>query len=229
MSGMEHLTDEQLYPLFYALIRHKSGEKRISKLTLDASLGKCLNGLPNNRFDRAPGQEDILSADQVRQFVQHAGECKDCMIMLLEDGAAAKRKKTAEDLGREKKKRDSKLRKLTIKFFFSLTYGVGSFIVAKLALEKYHLDQLAKIAKDKQQLKSPFDPTGGLDPLQILALLLIFVAAWGLAECWRIATTLWIDFDKAKRAVPVIGKAWAERSKRKRDEWEEHERKKEQQ
>ena len=70
MSGMEHLTDEQLYPLFYALIRHKSGEKRISKLTLDASLGKCLNGLPNNRFDRAPGQEDILSADQVRQFVQ---------------------------------------------------------------------------------------------------------------------------------------------------------------
>jgi hypothetical protein len=57
-----------------------------------------------------------------------------------------------------------------------------------------------------------------LDPLQILAFSMVFIGAWGLVQCWTIANEVWIDWSKAKEAVPVIGKSWAEKGRKKKAE-----------
>ena len=42
---------------------------------------------------------------------------------------------------------------------------------------------------------------------------LLLFAAWFLAEAWVDARTLgWFDMTSWKRAVPVVGKKWAEKS-----------------
>lgn len=224
---MDHVTDDQLYPLFYALVRHKKGEKRIAKLKLGTELSRCLNGLPDKHFEQAPGLDDMLSAEEIRRIVTHATECNECAIKVLEDGAAAKRKKTEADLAADEKRREDKERKLKIKFFVSLAYGSACVVGAREASVRHNLILLEKAKEQGLAVGRRSGPE--IHPLQILFVVLICVAAWGLAECWQIATTLWIDFTKAKRAVPVIGKAWAERSERKKQEWLEAQRDRERQ
>ncbi len=228
MAAMEHVTEAQLYPLFYALVRHKAGEKRISKLQLDPELGRCVNGLPVERYATMPAEGDTLTSQEVRDIVKHAESCNECAILVLEDGAAAKRRRTEAELAKEKMARKSRDRKMVIKFFISLTYGIGCVIGANLASTKYQLIMLAERAKEGTTFKPLYDPSGGVHPLQILFVVLIFIAAWGLAECWHIANALWIDFDKFKGAVPVIGKAWQAKSRAKREQFQQAERDREQ-
>ena len=101
-------------------------------------------------------------------------------------------------------------------FWVHLGYGVPAFFAARYVNNL----RLAKIQKARQggpKIQGVNQAKFAIDPLWILIGMFILFATIGLAEAWRIANELWIDWSRAKEAVPVVGKAWAEKGRKQKD------------
>ncbi|MBI4575856.1 MAG: hypothetical protein HY722_06285 [Planctomycetes bacterium] len=216
---MGHVRREQLYPLFHVLVLHRQGRAPLDGLDLDPDLARVLRKVPEEAFATPPDPGRALSGDRVREVLDHARACKECQILVYEEGPYARRPKTARELAEEREAWEREKRRMRRRFFLSAGYGTAAFVGANLAITEYRNLQLAARKVEGPVLRQLDEPAFQLHPLQILFGALILVAAWGLAEAWRIANVLWLDFTRFKAAVPFIGQRWAERSRRERERW----------
>ena len=213
---MAHLKKEQLYSLYHSLQRHHDGDSPIDGLEIDKALTKVLRKLSRERGPLQPKLDRPLHPGQIKRILAHTKECQKCQILVYEDGPYATRPKSEEEKMAEEVAEQVELRRLSRKFFISTGVGVASFIGANVSIVKYR-----KIVRDSIPDTGPMvgNPNRGIEihPLQLLFFALIVVAAFTLAEAWRIGNLLWLDWTRAKEAVPVIGKRWAARSRRKKE------------
>ncbi|HBP17765.1 MAG TPA: hypothetical protein DEA08_08225 [Planctomycetes bacterium] len=163
-----------------------------------------------DRFKRPFAAEFQLGPETADAYWAHALQCVSCKGMLIEDGPDARPPKTEGEIAAETQKAEDKVTKLKIKFAISLTVGLVFFSGAFATITHIRNKQYAP--KPEQVLTQVKQE---IDPLYFLFAILIFVASWFLAEAYGIARELWVDFTAWKRAVPVIGKKWAEKSKNK--------------
>lgn len=220
---MSCIKDKHLYPLMYALVEHHAERKPIKGVELPEDLDKALGRLPRDRFEDAPADEHALKNAKVKELMTHASSCKDCELMLIEDGPEAKRAKSKAEVKKEEEERVEEVARMKTKFFISLGYAVPSFFAAQYCLNKYR-NLNAEQRMEGPSIRSANQQGLKIHPLQIGFFALLLVAAWGVAEAWKIANELWIDWTKAKAAVPVVGKAWAEKSIRAQEELERQKR-----
>lgn len=220
---MTHIAREQLYPFIYELKQFdKPGESLGVELPED--LIKTIKRADKAQFQQAPAVEHRLKMSQLKAFVEHIKDCEECQVLVYEDGMGAKRAKGAEDLQREEDEEQLRIKAMKQQFFVNLGYSLPCVVAARFTMGKYYQKTRKDMVKGPT-LKAQHQAKLAIDPLLLVAGLLIFIGAWGLAECWRIANEVWFDWTKAKEAVPFIGKAWAERSRKAKEE-EEQQRKK---
>lgn len=163
-----------------------------------------------DRFKQPFAPEFHLGPETADAYWAHALQCVSCKMMLIEDGPDSRPPKTEGEIAAETQKAEDKVAKLKIKFAISLTVGLVFFSGAFATITHIRNKQYAP--KPEQVLTQVKQE---IDPLYFLFAILIFVASWFLAEAYGIARELWVDFTAWKRAVPVIGKKWAEKSKTK--------------
>ena len=183
-------------------------------LEIDAELLKVLKRVPRGRFQEPPASEHTLAPDVVRQAIGHSQKCEKCQILLCEAGPFATRPKTQQEIVGEEEAQATEARRLTWRFYIVTVLGVAAFMGMQSAMSAWF--NLGKdpdaVPQSTAQLQAVDTP--GFHPLQLLIVALLVTAAFLFAEAWRIANLLWLDWTKAKEAVPFIGKRWAERSRR---------------
>lgn len=208
-----HVKNEQLYPLFHLLSLHQQKKKSLAGLPdFPDELQKTLERLDHYRFEKEPAEEHAVKPERVKEIVGHLNSCENCQIMVYEDGPTSKRTLSKEEIAAESDKEEERIRKLKQKFFISVGYSVPSLIGGRMLYQTY-LGKKPK-ASAVNEFKAVNQAKFTMDPLLIGAGALILVAAWGLVQCWEIANEVWLDWSKAKEAVPFIGKAWAEKSRK---------------
>lgn len=216
---MAHLDRQDLYALFYALHAHQRGQEPIAGLKLDPDLTGVVERLKADDFKRPPADEHRLSEDDVLKTVRHATKCKDCQLVAYEDGPYAKRRKSVDDLALEASEREEEEKRLSRKFFVSVAYGLAFFIAANWSMAQWRASQHKAEVVDGPTINAVDDGLK-IHPMFVVGMICVVIAAWGLADAWRIANQLWLDWTRAKEAVPVVGKRWAARARRKKQEAE---------
>ena len=159
---------------------------------------------------------DRLAPQAVKALLKHTSGCNECQILVYEDGPYAKRKKPSKELKKEGAVKEDERKKLKIKFFVSLGYSFPSFAVAQWAIGSYFQGGGPDLIKSEQSIQAVKQLP--LDPRLFLFLIMVVIAAWGLTNCWTIATRLWIDTIRLKEAVPFFGKKWADKTRKNRKE-----------
>jgi hypothetical protein len=163
------------------------------------------------RYKTPPLPEHLLGEETAARYWAHMPGCPTCRCQLIEDSPSARPPKTEAELEAEAVVAVEKEEGMRWKFALDLTLGLaffgGAFATINYIRNKnYNPDMQSSIqAVGKTEI----------DPLYILFVVLILLASWFLAEAYGIAKELWIDFTAWKRAVPVVGKAWADKSKKK--------------
>lgn len=213
----QHVEDDELYALFWALMEHQQGRIKIEKLELPDALRGAVESTRPEKFSKPPAGPDRVRDNRVRKLVKHIGECTECEIKLCEDGPAARRRMSEDERDAAAEAAEAERGRMVGSFFINLGYGLGCFGGAYFCIQQYRQLEIEKRDK-KPQLTGTQKPEFALHPLQIAFGVLVLIAAWGLAEAWRLAGVLWIDWNKAKGAVPLVGKRWAARSLRKQEE-----------
>ena len=166
----------------------------------------------DERFFKPLAPEFQLGPETAKRHWEHALTCPDCRLMLLEDGPGSRAPKTKGEVQKEVEDKDAARRKKVVKFFVDLALGLLAFSGAFWCMQEIR----------GKELMGPDGPviagTGpkDIDPLWYAFIVALLIASWFLAEAYVLARDLWIDFDAWKRAVPVIGKAWADRDKSKK-------------
>lgn len=169
---------------------------------------------------------DIASADRYKEpldpdraldpaladaYWDHAFGCNACRCLLIEDGPDARLPLTEDQVVKVQEDADEKRAALKVKFFIDLTIGTGFFFGAFATMQVINNKKFADNGETTLRAAGPAE----IDPLYILFVALILVSSWFLAEAYSISRELWVDFTAWKRAVPVVGKAWADKSKNK--------------
>lgn len=103
-----------------------------------------------------------------------------------------------------------------MRFWLTSTGGAASFVAAQVVFQIWRERHAVKAeGTDQARLKTDFREKGReIDPVMLGGIALVVVAAFLIADAYTIARELWIDFSRWKAAVPVIGKKWVERDKR---------------
>ncbi len=213
---MAHVTRDELHPLFYSLERHHTGEASIAGLQFDEEFTTILNRVTRDDARERKAPLRLLTEDRVRAAMKHTAGCNQCQMLVYEEGPYAKRPQTEEELAQERGLLDEEERKLAWRFGLCTASGFAAFIGANFAL---------RYAKEigRTPIIGEGPAIGGqhqfqLNPLHALFMVLLVIAAFSLAESWRTANLLWLDWSRAKEAVPLIGKRWAARGRRKKAE-----------
>jgi hypothetical protein len=200
-----HVRREQLFALIWA---NRDNRPPAEGEDADPELERMFGDL-GERFFKDLAAEFRLGPETAERLWGHALTCKQCRLMLLEDGPGARPPKTEAEVQKETEDRDAARRKKVVKFWIDLAVGVAAFGGA------FWLRQLIAMAKMKKMSGPVIGGTGPetIDPRWYGFVIFLLIASWFLAEAYVIARELWIDFRAWKRAVPVIGKKWAERDK----------------
>ena len=215
MDPAQHIPREQLFALMHALRR---APPPLEGEGADRELATTLEGLPEP-FRQPLDPEHRLGDETVTRHLSHARECATCRCLLLEDGPASRPPRTAADVASAANLAEEQRKKKVIKFWTSASLGLGGFVGSQISIYQYRVLRAAERGED-QGPRLQDDPSGkGLQihPLLLLAMALVLVAAWFLAEAYVLARELWIDWTKLKAAVPVVGKRWAAKGKEKPD------------
>jgi hypothetical protein len=213
MDPAHHVPREQLFPLMHALRRAPPPAEGEGA---DPELAGVLAALPEPFHGSLPADQR-LGEETVARLLAHARGCPACRCLLLEDGPASRPPKTAADLVGEASQAEELRKKKVIKFWTSACLGLGGFVGSQISIYEYRVLK-AKERGEEQGPRLQTDPTQkGLQihPLLLLAMALVLVAAWFLAEAYVLARELWIDWTRLKAAVPVVGKRWAAKGKEK--------------
>ncbi|MFN0058161.1 MAG: hypothetical protein ACKVX7_06855 [Planctomycetota bacterium] len=210
---MSHLKAEQLYPLMYALRRHARGDETIADLELPTELTRLLARMARDRG--APPllePETPLSPKRVGQIVLHITECAECQMLVYETGSAARRPPTAAELKAEELAALANEHKLKRNFCIHAVLAFVCFIAGYAVLSNYYNRPREQAAAGP--VLTTNEAPKGMHPQEMAGLALLMVTAYSVASGWMIANTLWLDYTRMKRAVPFIGKRWAERSRK---------------
>lgn len=212
MDPQAHVPREQLFALMHALQRTPPPAQGEGA---DPELAGILAGL-GEPFKAALPPDQRLGAETVARHLAHSRECAACRCLLVEDGPAARPAKTAADVKSEAVLAEEQRKKKVVKFWTMAPIGLAAFfgsqVVRHIWWARHHVertDQGARLDVDRTRQGIQ------VDPLFMLMVALILVAAWCIAESYVLARELWIDWTRLKAAVPVVGKRWAERGKAK--------------
>ena len=204
----EHIPKTQLFALVWAL--RKEPPPADGEEGADAELNRMLRTL-DDAYDRPLPPEFRLGPESMARYMAHQKACEDCRMMLVEDAPDARPPKTESEKQAEAQGEIDKRKQLVIKFWRDVTLGVGGFGGAQFCFIKFQQKRFAQQDDGGPALeaKQGFQ----IDPLMMGFMSLLLFAAWFLAEAWVDARTLgWFDMTNWKRAVPVVGKKWAEKS-----------------
>ncbi|MGE3164150.1 MAG: hypothetical protein AB7O52_04550 [Planctomycetota bacterium] len=213
---MAHVDPQDLYALYHRLFQHRQGAAPIAGLTIDSELTGVLDRTKADRFRRPPHESHALSPDELVKLVRHVSKCPECKLVVFEEGPYAERRKSDDDLREEVAARIEEEGRLTRKFFISVAYAVICFVGAQWAISMWRASKGKPVPQDGATLTAIDDQGLRIHPMLIVAGFLILIAAWGLAEAWGIANHLWLDWTRAKEAVPFVGKKWAARGRAKK-------------
>lgn len=208
-----HLKQDQLYALVWAI---KDGPPPVEGDDADPELARALRGLPET-YEASLPMEHRLGPDTVARLMDHTRACKDCRMLLLEDGPGARPPRTEADVVAEAAAREAARKRLVVRFWVSATGGTATFVAAQIVFQMWR-DRHAVKAEGTEEARLKVDHRDRvreIDPVMLGGIALVVVAAFLIADAYTIARELWIDFTRWKQAVPVIGKKWAERDKRK--------------
>ena len=205
----EHIPREQLFALMHAL---RASPPPTEGEGADPELADTVAKL-GEQFRSPLPPEHRLGPETASRLLAHARACQTCRCLLLEDGPAARPPKTAADVQSEVVLAEEQRKKKVIKFWTCASIGLVTFVGSQIVFYERGWKEL----KEGEGAKLTTDPTdqGGreIDPLLMLGVALILVAAWTIAESYVLARELWLDWTRLKAAVPVIGRRWAEKGK----------------
>lgn len=218
---MAQIRDDQLYPVMFKLSQHFQKVRTIADLEdLPEDLEKTLQRMTHRNFEVPPGLEHEVSDDFVKQLIRNLEDQPDLALQIYEDGPYSQRQKTQVDLKSEEEEEEQRIKGLKTEFFISIGYSIPAIIGSRVLFSMYHSLRNKDIHKEAT-LQQVNKPTLLMHPYQMGGFGLILVGAWGLATAWQIANEVWLDWTKAKAAIPVVGKAWAEKSKKAKEQKED--------
>jgi hypothetical protein len=206
-----HILPEQLYALAWAL---KQDPPPTGDEDREQELGRAIRALPAG-FDAEFPHALRLGPETVQRLLAHSKTCDPCHVILVEDAADAKRPQTEGEVKSDFARAEALRKEKVIRFWVGVTVGTTSFVGANYVFHLWKENRSEQVTESEtgtMQTKQGFQ----LDPYFMGGVMLVFVAAYFLAEAYTIARDLWIDFTSWKRAVPLIGKRWVERDKAKR-------------
>ncbi len=219
-SEGEHLSAGQLYPILYVLKGRpppSEGEGAYPEL---ASLVKTLP----DRFLELPPKEEQLTRKQVERAVDHIRDCRPCNVMVFEDGPASKPPKTKEEIAKEESVAEKRRREKVKQFWVFGGFGSAGIISSQVVAYIWQNKDVEGVAGDVDILETNQQLDRKIDPLLFLFVILVLIGSVGVAYAYTLARELgWIEFTAWKRAVPVIGAAWAERDLKRKAEIEAEE------
>lgn len=217
---MGPIRDDQLYPLMYKLSQHFQKHREIEGLEeIPEQLQKTLQRMTHRNFETPPGAEHEVSDPFVCEVVAGLEGSPDLSLQIYEDGPFAKRAKTQVDLKSEQDEEEARIAALKREFFISIGYSIPAIVGSRTFFGWYaDWQRSQRNQKEEAVIQTTNKPQLLMHPYQMGGFALILVAAWGMATAWQIANEVWIDWTNAKAAIPVIGKAWAERSKKAKEE-----------
>lgn len=206
-----HLRQDQLFALVWAI---KDAPPPVEGEGGDPELARALRDLPE-AFHAPLAMEHRLGPETVERLMAHTRACHACRMMLIEDGPGARPPKTEADIVAEAAAREAARRRMVVRFWLDAVGGTATFIAAQVVFQIWRERHAVKPeGNDEARLKSVNDKAREIDPVMLGGIALVVVAAFLLADAYTIARELWIDFTRWKQAVPIIGKKWAERDKR---------------
>ncbi|MCA8959759.1 MAG: hypothetical protein KDC38_04575 [Planctomycetes bacterium] len=215
---MAKVDAEELYPLFYALHRHVQGTATIAGIKVDDELSDAITRFARIHDNRPVAPEKQVTPERVKAILKGMKHQPDIRLAVVEDGPNAKRPKTAQEMAAERQEAEDEADRLFRKFLISASYGICALILGFSLFIAYATRDI-----EQREVTGPTiegEQVRSLHPLEIGGLVCIAIASWGIAEAIIIAKNHWADFDRVKEAVPVVGKAWARRTRRKRRERE---------
>lgn len=209
MTDEEHLRPQQLFPLMWAI---KDRPPPAEGEGADVELARALRDLPDAYQAPLP-VDHRLGPDTVERLMQHTRACKQCRMMLLEDGPGSRLPRTQGDIAAEATRREEERQQKVKRFWIGATGGVASFVAGQIVFDVWRDKHrvVADTATEALKIDPRDKPAREIDPLMLGGIALIIVAAVLITDAYMIARELWIDFTRWKRAVPLIGKAWAAR------------------
>jgi len=205
----EHLTQEQLFPLLWAI---KDRQIPREGEGADPELAKALGRLSES-FQEELGAAHRLGPETVERLLAHTRACSDCRMKLIEDAPDARPPRTRADAATEVTRLENERAARVKRFWISGGIGLVTFIGGQVTFGVWRHRNREEVTKTNvEQLHG--DPAmkakRPIDPLIFLGIAVTAVAAFAIADAYVIARELWIDFTRWKRAVPVFGKKWAE-------------------
>lgn len=202
----QHVAPDQLYALIWA---HRHAPPPREGEGADLELARTFEDM-KEKLERPLPPEHQLGPDTAARLWAHALECERCRMLVVEDGPGARPPKTEAEKAAEVQHELDERKKKVQRFWTNLPIGAVALGGAMFLLDKHRAKQAEKTGQTGAQMVDPTVKTE-IDPLIFGFMALVLVASWFLAEAYVIARELWIDFRAWKRAVPVIGKKWAEK------------------
>ncbi len=206
----EHVRPEQLFALLWANTA-KAKDKTPEGEEVDVELARMFDDMDAERFGKPLPAAQQLGPETAARLWDHCFVCAECRLLLLEDGPGSRPPKTEAEVAQEVVDKDAIHRGKVIKFWKDLVIGTAAFGGAWWCMQTIQNKKMLGIDGPVLQSVGPKE----IDPLWYAFMVGILIASWFLAEAYSIARDLWIDFDAWKRAVPVVGKKWADRDKEK--------------
>ncbi len=204
----EHLTQEQLFPLLWAI---KDRQIPREGEGADPELAKALGRLSES-FQEELGAAHRLGPETVERLLAHTKSCADCRMKLIEDAPDARPPRTRADAAAEVTRLENERAARVKRFWVSGGIGLVTFVGGQVIFGVWrhrNREEQTKTNVDKLESGLPKEKRP-IDPLIFLGIAVTAVAAFAIADAYVIARELWIDFTRWKRAVPVFGKKWAE-------------------
>ncbi|MCA8922361.1 MAG: hypothetical protein KDD82_11165 [Planctomycetes bacterium] len=202
------LSDAQLHAFVWQLAKDPPPETGEGA---DEELARMVRDLPVHFREPLPAEFRLGPETYAahRERVRVEGPAR---MQLVEDGPYSKRPKTAGEKDVEAKDEERIRKGKVIRFYTSAVLGVSGFFGSQFLFHLYRnrhadLDVSGPVMEARRGLEMDWRLMGGF--------MAILVAAWFLADAYVMARELWLDWTKLKAAVPVIGKKWAEKSKKK--------------
>ncbi|MCO5165188.1 MAG: hypothetical protein M9894_02315 [Planctomycetes bacterium] len=216
MTDDEHLRDDQLFALMWAI---KDRPPPAEGEGADPELARAMRSL-SDAYEAPLAVEHRLGPETVARLMAHTTACKPCRMKLLEDAPGAGAPRTQSDIVAEAQRKEDARRRLVVRFWLGASGGLVTFVAAQFVFQLWRDRQRVEAPEGTTLQRDPSEKTREIDPLIFGGMALVLVAAFLIADAYTIARELWIDFTRWKQAVPVIGKAWAARDKRRQQDGE---------
>src|SRR5690242_2823186 len=124
----EHLRAEQLFAVVWAI---KDRPPPVEGEGADPELARALRDLPET-FEAPLAVEHRLGPETVERLMQHARGCKECRMLLLEDGPSSRRPKTQADVAAETAEKEEVRERKVKRFWVVFPSGAAAFIASQI-------------------------------------------------------------------------------------------------